>query len=110
VARSDGDIIGFLTLREHFHEAWEVHCIAVRASDRGRGVGRALQRYAELWLSARGARVVQVKTLAASHPSAAYAETRAFYSSVGYVPLEVFPELWSPQLPVLLLVKVLSAS
>ena len=55
----------------------------------------------------QGARIPQVKTLAESHPSRHYAETRAFYESAGDLPMEVFPLLWQQGLPVLLLVKVL---
>src|SRR5687768_13153368 len=110
VARGAGPLAGFLTLREHFSEAWEVHCIAIRASHRRHGVGRALHLHVERWLVARGARVLQVKTLAATHPSPEYAETRRFYTGIGYVPLEVFPTLWGPRLPVLQLVKQLAQS
>lgn len=93
VAKDDREVIGFVTLREHFPEAWEVHCIAVHAAHRHRGTGRALHAHAERWLVARGARALQVKTIAAAHPSPEYAETRGFYARLGYVPLEVFPEL-----------------
>jgi GNAT superfamily N-acetyltransferase len=110
VARASGEVIGFVTIREHFAEAWEVHCIAVAAPARNRGVGRALQTHVERWLQAQGVRLLQVKTLAESHPSAEYAETRRFYARVGYVPLETFPTLWGPRLPVLQLVKALRES
>ena len=107
--QSDGRSVGFLTVLEHFPHSWEVHCIAVLASERGRGTGTRLHRHVERWLAARGARLLQVKTLADEHPSAAYAETRAFYASLGYTPLEVHPTLWGPGLPVLQLVMPLSA-
>ncbi|HWA76908.1 MAG TPA: GNAT family N-acetyltransferase [Polyangiaceae bacterium] len=110
VAREGQSLLGFLTLREHFAEAWEVHCIAVRAPERGRGLGAALHAHVERWLALRGARVLQVKTMAASCPSPEYAETRGFYSRIGYVALEVFPELWGPRLPVLQLIKMLPAA
>jgi GNAT superfamily N-acetyltransferase len=110
VARELEQIVAFLTIREHFPEAWEVHCIAVRASQRRHGVGRALHAHVERWLSERGARVLQVKTIADTHPSPEYAETRRFYASIGYTALEMFPELWGPRLPVLQLVKVLPAA
>lgn len=108
VAKDGHDIVAFLTVREHFRAAWEVHCIAVHSARRGRGVGRTLHGHVERWLSARGALFLQVKTLAETHPSAEYAETRRFYSRIGYAPLEVFPRLWGPELPVLQLVKMLS--
>ncbi len=69
--------------------------------------GRALHTCVEQWLVARAVRLLQVKTLSDGHPSAEYAETRRFYASVGYVPLEVFSNLWGPRLPVLQLVKAL---
>jgi GNAT superfamily N-acetyltransferase len=107
VARAAGEVVGFVTIRQHFPDAWEVNCIAVAAHVRNQGVGRALHTYIEQWLQAQAARLLQVKTLADSHPSAEYAETRRFYSSVGYAALEVFPELWGPRLPVLQLIKTL---
>jgi GNAT superfamily N-acetyltransferase len=110
VAKKLDEIVGFVTIREHFPEAWEVHCIAVQAAQRRHGLGRALHAHVERWLSERGARVLQVKTMAESNPSPEYAETRRFYASIGYTPLEVFPNLWGPRLPVLQLVKVLPAT
>jgi len=108
-AASDGDrIVGFLTAREHFPGAWEVHCLAVHAASRNRGIGRGLHLHVEQWLAARGVRLLQVKTLSASRDSAAYGETRGFYAAIGYQPLEEFPLLWGPRLPVLQLVKVLA--
>lgn len=80
-----------------------------KAPRRNGGVGRALHARAEDWLCSRGDQMLQVKTLAESHPSVAYAETRKFYDRIGYHPLEVFPTLWAAHLPVLLLVKVLNS-
>jgi GNAT superfamily N-acetyltransferase len=104
----DEDPVAFLTVRDHFPCSWEVHCVAVQASHRGLGIGRRLHREAESWLQQQGAKLLQVKTLAAEHPSPEYAETRRFYEAMGYAPLEVFPTLWGPKLPVLQLVKSLS--
>lgn len=106
-ALDGGHSVGFLTVHEHYPQSWEVHCIGVLAERRGQGIGKRLHAHVERWLAARGARFLQVKTLAPSHPSMEYAETRAFYASMGYTPLEVFPMLWGPSLPVLQLVKSL---
>ena len=104
----DREPLAFVTVREHFSQSWEVHCIAVEAGYRGKGVGRALLEHVESWLGARGVEVLQVKTLAPAHPSVEYAQTRVFYERLGYLPLEVFPLLWGPGLPVLQLVKWLA--
>ena len=36
------DVVGFVSLTEHFPQAWEIHCIAVHAASRNTGIGRAL--------------------------------------------------------------------
>jgi GNAT superfamily N-acetyltransferase len=101
----DEEPIAFVTVREHFAQSWEVHCVAVHASRRNSGVGMALHGHVESWLKAKGVSVLQVKTLSASHPSPEYAQTRGFYERMGYLPLEEFPTLWDPDLPALQLVK-----
>jgi coenzyme F420-0:L-glutamate ligase/coenzyme F420-1:gamma-L-glutamate ligase len=70
-----------------------------------RGIGRALVQAAEAWCRVNGIEYLQVKTVADSSPSEEYAGTRAFYEALGFVPLEVFPELWDSHNPALLLVK-----
>jgi GNAT superfamily N-acetyltransferase len=102
-------LVGFLTLREHFPDAWDIHCVAVRADARGLGHGSRLLEHAEAWLKGRGVRFLQVKTVAATSSSKAYAETREFYRRRGFTPIEVFPTLWDPHNPALQSIKVLSA-
>lgn len=82
--------------------------MAVQAAYRGRGIGRRLHEHVEAWLRDKGVGFLQVKTLAPSHPSPEYAQTRSFYLALGYLPHEVFPSLWGERLPVLQLVKLLS--
>lgn len=105
--RRGSEIEGFLTLREHFPKAWEVHCVAIRADARRQGHGRRLFQHAEEWLIERGVNVLQVKTIAMTKDHQPYAETREFYYSMGFAPLEIFPELWAPHNPCLQLVKFL---
>ena len=103
-------ILGFVSLKEHFPQAWEIHCIAVHAASRNAGIGRALVAHVEHWLVARKVSLLQVKTVAANSPSKAYAETREFYDRLGFQALEVFPLLWAPQNPCLLLVNQLQGT
>lgn len=103
-------IVGFVSLLEHFPNAWEIHCIAVHAATRNAGCGRALVAHAESWLIARQVSVLQVKTVAARSPSEAYRQTGEFYKRVVFQPLEVFATLWSPSNPCVQLVKFLADS
>ncbi|MFO1414836.1 MAG: GNAT family N-acetyltransferase [Burkholderiales bacterium] len=106
----DGRLVAFLTVREHFPAAAEVHCMAVAAAARRQGCGRLLLGHVQGWLAGRGVRFLQVKTVAATSPSAEYAQTRRFYEAMGFTPLEIFPDLWDPWNPALQYVKVLAAA
>jgi GNAT superfamily N-acetyltransferase len=103
--QADGRFEAFLTLRQHFPKAWEVHCMAVRAEARRKGYGKALMSHAEAWLTEQGVDVLQVKTVAQKEKPSPYDETRLFYRAMGFAPLEVFPDLWAPHNPCLLLLK-----
>jgi GNAT superfamily N-acetyltransferase len=101
--------IGVLLYRRHFPEAAEVHLMAVAPSWHRRGVGRALVATVVADLSTDGCRLLQVKTLGATHPDQGYARTRAFYHAVGFLPLEETNDLW-PGNPCLIMVKWLPGS
>ncbi|GAA2869487.1 GNAT family N-acetyltransferase [Streptosporangium fragile] len=107
VARTDTEPVGVLLYRRHFAEAAEIHLMAVAPSWHRRGVGRALVDALASDVSADGCQVLQVKTLGATHPDRGYARTRAFYRSVGFLPLEETADLW-PDSPCLIMVKWLS--
>lgn len=106
---SHSKLTGFISLTEHFPRAWEVHCIAVMATERNKGVGKKLLDHAESWLAANGVQFLQIKTIADSSSDPYYAETRKFYINRGYEPIEIFSDLWSPSNPALQLVKYLGS-
>jgi coenzyme F420-0:L-glutamate ligase/coenzyme F420-1:gamma-L-glutamate ligase len=103
LAAAGGD--AFLSLKQHEARAAEIYVMGVRPARHRTGLGRALVRAAEAWCRSRGIEYLQVKTLAASAASEPYARTRAFYESVGFVSLEVLPQLWDAHNPALVLVK-----
>ena len=107
IAEDEGQIVGFLSLRQHYPSTWEVDCMAIEASHRNRGVGQTLHAHAQDWLVTQGVQVLQVKTLAETHPSLEYASTREFYKRIGYLPLEEFTTLWDATTPCLVMVKPL---
>ena len=104
-ASFDRDAVGFLTLREHSDYAAEIHVMGVRPELHRTGIGRALVTRAEEYLCGRGVEFLQVKTLSERHPDSNYARTRAFYSAMGFRPLEEYPELWGEENPCLQMIK-----
>lgn len=104
----DGDeAVGLALFQRHFAHSAEVHLIGVLPEWHRRGVGRRLLADGERWLRQQGVRFLQVKTLSAEHADPGYAKTRQFYLGVGFAPLEVFPTLWHPSNPCLMLIKAL---
>ena len=104
----DGDQpVGFLMIKRHFPESAEVYCIGLLPSHHRRGIGRRLQDACEAHLRKDGVRYLQVKTIDPAKQCEAYLLTVEFYRSMGFEPLEVFPELWDPSNPCLLLLKTL---
>ncbi len=106
-SRIGAEIVGFLSLKIHTAAAAEAYVVGVRREYHRRGLGRRLFAQAERYLSERGLSLLTVKTLAATHPDPGYAATRRFYEAIGFLPVEVFPTLWGPENPCLLMAKVL---
>jgi ribosomal protein S18 acetylase RimI-like enzyme len=107
VAEEGGRLLGFLTYASDLPESAEITWMAVAAGAHRRGIGRALTEVLVVKARTDGRRLLLVKTLADSHPSPEYAATRAFYRSMGFLPLAVLPDLWGPANPCLLMVRPL---
>ena len=107
---SDQDVdrqpVGVLLAARHFPGAAEIYLMAVEPAVHRLGIGRALVRALEADLAADGVQLLQVKTLGPSRPDAGYDQTRRFYASMGFLPLEEIGGLW-PENPCLIMVKVL---
>lgn len=109
VAWKQGQAVGFLSIKQHNPYAAEIYVIAVRPQFHRQGIGRQLVETAEEELRQRGIEYLQVKTLGLSRPSWHYAQTRLFYESMGFKPLEEFLKLWDGN-PCLQMVKALRAA
>ena len=103
VAELDGSVVGFLTLARPYPTTPEISWLAVHARDRRRGIGRALIDAISDRCRADGDRILLVKTLSdREDPGPEYAETRAFYLSLGFVPVMELPDV-DPDNPIQLL-------
>ncbi len=109
VARDGGEPVGFMTVRRHFPESAELLVLGVLPNRHRQGIGRRLLEAVEAWLGADGVRFVQVKTLGPSDPDEGYRRTRAFYTALGFAPLEETTAFWGPEQPALIMLKCLDA-
>jgi GNAT superfamily N-acetyltransferase len=107
LARVEDSTVGVALIDRHFPQTGEIHLIAVAPEHHRSGVGSALVAAVEADLRADGARLLEVKTVGASHDDAGYADTRHFYEGRGFLPLEEITNLdWDG--PTLILIKPLS--
>ena len=102
----DEEILGFMAMKETSSFACEIYVTGVKKRAHRCGAGRAMLVAFEEYARKQGYRIVQVKTVAPGHYPE-YDATVAFYRSVGFLPLEVFPTLWDENNPCLILVKML---
>ncbi|HRW03863.1 MAG TPA: GNAT family N-acetyltransferase, partial [Caldilineaceae bacterium] len=105
VATTERTVIGFLTLKIHTAYAAEIWVMGVRPDYHRQSIGKALLVQAEYYLRQTGIEYLQVKTISAADSSPNYAKTRAFYTAVGFRPLEELTELWSAENPCLQMIK-----
>jgi ribosomal protein S18 acetylase RimI-like enzyme len=108
LARSGGNVAGFLSLKQHNPFSAEIYVMGVRPEAQRGGIGQALVEAAESHARELGVEYMQVKTLGPSRPDKDYAGTLAFYAAMGFRPLEEFPQIWGEHNPCLILVKSLS--
>ncbi len=105
LAYDDGELLGFLTVKQHYATTAEVLVMGILLPAHRRGIGRALLVRAQAWLASQGVEYLQVKTLGPSHPDDGYANTRAFYQALGFHPLEEFRQIWDERNPCLIMIK-----
>ncbi|MDP8220896.1 MAG: GNAT family N-acetyltransferase [Candidatus Stygibacter frigidus] len=107
-AKEDDKFNGFISLHDHTEYTSEMYVVGVLNSYRNKGIGTLLLKSAVERLLENDKLYLTVKTLADTHKSKEYKETREFYLAKGFVPLEVFPDLWGADTPCLFMVKNLN--
>lgn len=106
LTRDDGDVMGIALVRSHFPETSELHLIAVAPTHHRQGIGSRLLHTIEEDLRSDGVQLLTVHTVGPSYENAAYARTREFYLSNGFLPMQEFTNIdWDG--PTLVLVKPL---
>jgi rhodanese-related sulfurtransferase/GNAT superfamily N-acetyltransferase len=107
VTTVDDTVAGFLTVTKPRAQVAEISWMAVHPDHRAEGHGRALVDALVRTLHDDGTRFLAVKTLSDRDPYPPYAQTRAFYEAMGFLPLMDL-DIWGPENPALLLVRSVS--
>ncbi len=107
-ALRDDEVVGVCVVRHHTSVAAEIELLAVKRTLHRQGIGRRLVQTVESGLRESGVLLLQVKTFGPSGMSDEYERTRAFYDSIGFLPLEERTDIWGADNPCLISVKPLS--
>jgi ribosomal protein S18 acetylase RimI-like enzyme len=107
-ALRDDEVVGVCVVRHHTPVAAEIEVLAVQRTLHRQGIGRRLVQTVESGLRENGVVLLQVKTRGPSGASEEYERTRAFYESIGFLPLEERTDIWGADNPCLILVKPLT--
>ena len=102
-AKNRENMIGFITLKETSEDVCEVHCMGIKKEYHRKGVGKKLH-YAFEDFAKEKYEFIQVKTVDEGYYNE-YNQTIAFYKSVGFKKMEVFPTLWDEWNPCLIMIK-----
>lgn len=97
--------VGFIAVKRHNTATSEVYVMGILKEYHKQGIGRALIEAVEAYCVKHEMQALTVKTLADTVNNEAYANTRCFYTSMGFIPLEIFPDLWGLTNPCLMLAK-----
>ncbi len=104
-AQVGNEIVGCMALHETSPVTVDIHFMGVLPTWHRNGVGKVLVDAGKALAKEHGYKLLQVKTLDASHPDPGYAKTRLFYKGMGFLPVECFPTLWGEENPCLLLIQ-----
>jgi ribosomal protein S18 acetylase RimI-like enzyme len=107
-ALRDDEVVGVCVVRHHTPVAAEIEVLAVERTLHRQGIGQRLVQTVESRLREIGVALLQVKTRGPSGVSEEYERTRAFYESIGFLPLEERTDIWGTDNPCLILVKPLT--
>lgn len=96
--------VGFISIKPNNIYTSEIYVMGILKDFHNRGIGKKLLETAQKDLVKNKVRYLMVKTLGDSHPDENYKNTRAFYKSVGFYPLEELKEIWGTN-PCLIMAK-----
>jgi len=105
----DKQPIGFIVLKSTSDFTAEIYCMGVLKAHQHQGFGRLLLKRFESYARKHGYKLIQVKTVEQGKYEE-YDATNAFYRSMGFYEVEVFPSLWDEWNPCQLFIKTIDTN
>lgn len=102
----DDIVAGFASLKKTAECTSEIFCMGVIKKYHRKGLGQQLYYKLERLAKKLGYKYIQVKTVEKGRYDE-YDKTNAFYESVGFCELEVFPKLWDEWNPCQIYIKAI---
>jgi len=102
-AVAEGRPVGFVSVKIHHGCTAELMVMGVYKEYHRKGIGRRLVEKCREYASDMGCIFLTVKTLSPEVDDIFYERTRNFYLSVGFHPIETFPQIWDEANPCLLM-------
>ncbi|MFW5794720.1 MAG: GNAT family N-acetyltransferase [Bacillota bacterium] len=99
--------VGFYSLREENKNVLDMYVLGVLKKHHQKGVGKALQIYAENYARDKGYKYLMVLTLAKKANNSSYLATRKFYLKMGYIDFYQNDDIFSPEDPCQIMLKTL---
>ncbi len=99
--------IGFLAAQTHYGHTAEIYVYGVAPEYQHKSIGKKLYYLMEKHFKEMGYKHIIVKTLSDKADSKEYAETRKFYTNIGFEPLITLTEMWDEKNPCLIMIKEL---
>lgn len=99
------NVVGFVSVKNHSPYSSEIYVMGIDPLYHRQSFGKKLLHELEAYLKSNKVEFLQVKTVSEEREDKYYEKTRLFYKSQGFKEIEVFPNLWGPANPCLLLIK-----
>ena len=100
-----GKPVGFVAVKAHNLHTSEAYVMGILKEYHKQGIGKRLVVCCENYCKEHNMEFLTVKTLDEACESDSYRQTRLFYTSLGFKPLEVLPLHWDESNPCLFMAK-----
>ena len=102
--KKNNEVIGFVSIKHNNKYTLEIYVMGIKKEFHNIGIGKKLIKEIVKHAKKEKYEYLEVKTLDESRESPEYKKTRMFYSSVGFLPVDVLLNEWGNDNPCLIMI------